>query len=108
MPGLWRQADNHGLDRLDENDGVFVLDVREPQEFQICQIPSSTLIPLGDLPERLVELEGIDEIVVHCKSGARSAKALKLLHGAGFSGAKNLRGGILAWIDRVDPSLPKY
>ena len=94
--------------RLDKDDGVFILDVREPQEFQICRIPGSTLIPLGDLPERLVELEGRDDMVVHCKSGVRSAKAVKLLHEAGFSTAKNLRGGILAWIDRVDPSLPKY
>ena len=93
---------------LDQNDGVFILDVREPQEFQICRIPTSTLIPLGDLPQRLVELEGRDDMVVHCKSGARSAKAVKLLHEAGFSKTKNLRGGILAWIDRVDPLLPKY
>jgi len=94
--------------RLDRADGVFILDVREQQEFQICRIPSSTLIPLGDLPHRLVELEGRDDMVVHCKSGARSAKAVKLLHKAGFVKAKNLRGGILAWIDEVDPSLPKY
>lgn len=94
--------------RLDRQDGVFVLDVREPQEYQICRIPDSTLIPLGDLPQRLTELEGHDDMVVHCKSGARSAKAVKLLREAGFSKAKNLRGGILAWIDRVDPSLPKY
>jgi molybdopterin/thiamine biosynthesis adenylyltransferase/rhodanese-related sulfurtransferase len=94
--------------RLDEGADVFILDVREPQEFQICRIPGSTLIPLGDLPQRLVELEGRDDMVIHCKSGARSAKAVKLLHEAGFSKAKNLRGGILAWIDRVDPSLPKY
>ena len=94
--------------RLDRQDGVFVLDVREPQEYQICRIPDSTLIPLGDLPQRLTELEGRDDMVVHCKSGVRSAKAVKLLREAGFSKAKNLRGGILAWIDRVDPSLPKY
>lgn len=94
--------------RLDQGADVFILDVREPQEFQICQIPGATLIPLGELPRRLVELEGRDEMVVSCKSGARSAKAVKLLREAGFSKAKNLRGGILAWIDRVDPSLPKY
>ena len=94
--------------RLDGGADVFILDVREPQEFQICRIPGSTLIPLGVLPQRLVELEGRDDMVVHCKSGARSAKAVKLLHEAGFSKARNLRGGILAWIDRVDPSLPKY
>ena len=95
-------------ERIDRQDGVFVLDVREPREHEICTIPGSTLIPLGDLPQRLPELEGHDDMVVHCKSGARSAKAVKMLREAGFKKAKNLRGGILAWIDRVDPSLPKY
>ena len=94
--------------RIDQGDGVFILDVREPQEYQICQVPGSTLIPLADLPQRLVELEGHDDMVVHCKSGVRSAKAVKLLHEAGFSKAKNLQGGILAWIDQIDPSMPKY
>ena len=94
--------------RIDGKDEVLVLDVREPQEFQICRIPGSTLIPLNDLPQRLAELEGYKDMVVHCKSGVRSAKAVKLLHEAGFSSAKNLRGGILAWIDEIDPSLPKY
>ena len=70
--------------RLDSGDHVFILDVREPQEFQICRIPGSTLIPLNDLPKRLTELEGRDEMIVHCKSGVRSAKAVKLLHEAGF------------------------
>ncbi len=91
--------------RIDRQDDVFILDVREPQEFQICRIPGSTLIPLGELPTRLLELEGHDDMVVHCKSGVRSAKAVKLLRKAGFKRAKNLHGGILAWID---PSLPKY
>ena len=94
--------------RIDRQDGVFILDVREPQEYQICAIPGSTLIPLGDLPSRLHELAGRGEMIVHCKSGARSAKAVKLLRDAGFAQAKNLRGGILRWIDAVDPSLPKY
>ena len=94
--------------RIDGKGEVLVLDVREPQEFQICRIPGSTLIPLNDLPQRLAELEGYKDVVVHCKSGVRSAKAVKLLHKAGFSDAKNLRGGILAWIDEIDPSLPKY
>ena len=94
--------------RLDGGDGVFVLDVREPQEHRICSIPGTTLIPLGDLPSRLHELAGRGEMIVHCKSGARSARAVKLLREAGFAGAKNLRGGILRWIDAIDPSLPKY
>jgi len=87
----------------------YLLDVREPQEFQICRIPDSTLIPLGQLPARLGEVpaEGGAEIVVHCKSGVRSAKAVRLLREHGIP-ARNLKGGILAWIDRVDPSLPKY
>ena len=93
---------------LDGDDELFLLDVREPEEFQICRIPGSTLIPLGELPGRLVELEGRSEMVVHCKSGVRSAKAVKLLREAGFKKAKNLSGGILSWIDVVDPSLPKY
>ena len=94
--------------QLDRSEDVFILDVREPQEHRICAIPGSTLIPLGDLPARLHELEGRGEMIVHCKSGVRSAKAVKLLRDAGFAGAKNLRGGILRWIDAVDPSLPKY
>ena len=94
--------------RLDEQGGVFILDVRDPPEYEICRIPGSTLIPLGDLPTRLQELEGRDEMVVHCKSGVRSAKAVRLLHDAGFKNARNLRGGMLRWIDRIDPTLPKY
>ena len=94
--------------RIDQGNAPFILDVREPQEYQICQLPGSLLIPLGDLPKRLIELEGHDDMVVHCKSGARSAKAVKLLRDAGFARAKNLRGGILAWIEKIDPSLPKY
>ena len=93
---------------LDGDDDLFLLDVREPEEFQICRIPGSTLIPLSELPSRLVELEGRSEMVVHCKSGVRSAKAVKLLREAGFKKAKNLSGGILRWIDVVDPSLPTY
>jgi adenylyltransferase/sulfurtransferase len=95
----------------DRRDPVFVLDVREPQEFQICRIAGSTLIPLGELPARLAELpQGPDapEIVVHCKSGVRSAKAVRLLAGRGFDRVRNLKGGILAWIDQVDGSLARY
>ena len=117
-PSAESQANGDGADdeatveqlkaRIDRADGVFILDVREPQEFRICRIPGSTLIPLGDLPKRLDELEGRREMIVHCKSGVRSAKAVKLLREAGFTEARNLRGGILRWIDAVDPSLPKY
>ena len=93
---------------IDNNDGVFLLDVREPQEHQICSIPGSVLIPLGELPNRISELGGHKDVVVHCKSGVRSAKAVKIISDAGFTKVRNLSGGILRWIDVVDPSLPKY
>jgi sulfur-carrier protein adenylyltransferase/sulfurtransferase len=97
--------------RLDRGDRVFVLDVREPNEYQICRIGGSTLIPLGELPKRLAELPagaGAPDIVVHCKMGGRSAKAVKQLTDAGYTRVQNLKGGILAWIDRIDPTQPKY
>jgi molybdopterin/thiamine biosynthesis adenylyltransferase/rhodanese-related sulfurtransferase len=96
---------------LGRDDALLLIDVREPQEFQICRIPGSTLIPLGMVPARLDELRasaGDRPIIVHCKSGARSAKAVRLLQDAGLTQARNLKGGILAWIDRIDPTLPKY
>ena len=94
--------------KVDTSDDFFLLDVREPQEYQICAISGSTLIPLGELPNRLGELEEQSNLIVHCRSGVRSAKAVTLLRESGFRNAKNLKGGILAWIDQIDPSLPKY
>jgi adenylyltransferase/sulfurtransferase len=94
--------------KLDAGENIFVLDVREPHEFDICRLDGSTLIPLGQLPSRVSELNSADEIVVHCKSGMRSAKAVDFLQKAGFGKVKNLAGGILAWSDQVDPSVPKY
>jgi adenylyltransferase/sulfurtransferase len=93
--------------RLDAGESIFVLDVREPHEYQICSIHGH-LIPLGDLPKRVHELDSSREIVVHCKSGARSAKAVDFLRQSGFKRVSNLTGGILAWADKVDSSLPKY
>jgi len=86
----------------------FVLDVREPHEFQIGRIPGAVLIPLGELPKRLDELDRGADIVAQCRSGVRSLKAAKLLKEAGFPRVRNLAGGILAWSDQVDPSVPKY
>jgi sulfur-carrier protein adenylyltransferase/sulfurtransferase len=94
--------------KLDRGDRFTLIDVREPHEFQICRIPGSTLIPLGELPKRVGELDQNAEIVAHCKSGARSAKAVDFLKQAGFKYARNMKGGILAWSDKVDPSVPKY
>ena len=93
--------------RLDAGDDLFVLDVREPHEYQICNI-NGHLIPLGDLPKRVHELDSSREIVAHCRSGVRSGKAVVFLQQAGFKKVHNLAGGILAWADRVDPKMPKY
>jgi len=93
--------------RLDAGEDLFVLDVREPHEYQICNIKGH-LIPLGDLPKRVGELDPSRNIVAHCRSGVRSAKAVDFLRQAGFKNVRNLAGGILAWADRVDPKMPKY
>jgi sulfur-carrier protein adenylyltransferase/sulfurtransferase len=93
--------------RLDQGDDLFVLDVREPHEYQICNL-GGHLIPLGDLPKRVNELDSSREIVAHCRSGVRSAKAVGFLQQAGFKKVHNLAGGILAWADRIDPKMPKY
>jgi adenylyltransferase/sulfurtransferase len=94
--------------RLDRKEDVFVLDVRNPEEFQICRIPGSTLLPLPALPQRHGELDRGREIVVHCKSGVRSQKAIQFLRQQGFTNLKNLTGGILAWADRIDKNMLKY
>ena len=94
--------------RLDRGDKLRIVDVREPNEFQINRIPGSELIPLGEVPRRYAELDPDEEIVVHCKMGGRSAKAADYLRSVGFKHVLNLKGGILDWVDKVDPSQPKY
>jgi sulfur-carrier protein adenylyltransferase/sulfurtransferase len=94
--------------KIDRGDNFVLVDVREPHEYQICKIPQAKLIPLGDVQKRMNELNTSDEIVMHCKSGARSAKAVEMLKQAGFKRVRNMKGGILAWSDKVDPSVPKY
>ncbi len=109
-------ASGNGLDitavelkqRLDRGDQVRIIDVREPNEFQINRIPGSELIPLGELPRRYAELDPDQEVVMHCKMGGRSAKAADFLRSVGFKRVLNLKGGILDWVDKVDPSQPKY
>jgi adenylyltransferase/sulfurtransferase len=93
--------------RLDRGDDLFILDVREPHEYQICNLRGH-LIPLGELPRRVHELDSSREIVAHCRSGKRSAEAVDFLRKAGFRKILNLKGGILAWSDEVDASVPKY
>ncbi len=94
--------------RLDRGDALTIVDVREPNEYQINRIAGSVLIPLGDVPSRYRELNPDDEIVVQCKMGGRSAKAADFLRSVGFKRVLNLKGGILDWIDKVDPTQPKY
>jgi adenylyltransferase/sulfurtransferase len=93
--------------QLDAKKDLFILDVREPHEYQICNL-NGYLIPLGDLPKRVHELDSSRDIVAHCRSGVRSAKAVSFLRQAGFKKVHNLTGGILAWADKIDPKMPKY
>jgi adenylyltransferase/sulfurtransferase len=97
-------------ERLDRGDRVTIIDVREPHEWEIGNLAphGARLIPLGELPERVGEIDAGEEIVLQCRSGARSAKALEFLRGHGFERLLNLKGGILRWSDEVDPTIPKY
>ena len=93
---------------IDRKDKFVLVDVREPHEYQIAKIPGSRLIPLGEVAQRANELDTADDIVVHCRSGARSAKAIQTLQKMGFKRLRNLKGGVLAWSQDVDPSVPQY
>jgi len=94
--------------RLQAGNHIRLVDVREPHELEISRLPGATLIPLGQMAARLSELDSAEEIVLFCKAGTRSARALELLLSAGFRKVKNLKGGINAWAREVDPSLPIY
>ncbi len=103
----WDIAPTELAERL-QNNGILLLDVREPHELEISRLPGAVNIPLGQLAARLSELDSAREMVVFCKAGTRSARALELLVSAGFRKVKNLKGGINAWAREVDPSLPIY
>lgn len=94
--------------RLDHGDEPCILDVRERNEYEICRLENSILIPLSELASRFHELNTDREIVVYCRSGARSARAVQFLQSKGYTKAKNLTGGILAWANRIDPTMPTY
>lgn len=95
--------------KLDDGEDIQIIDVREPDEYEIASIPSSTLIPLRQILNRMSEIDSSRETVVHCKTGGRSTQAINALTRAGFSGKlTNLKGGITAWSNEVDPSVPKY
>ncbi len=93
---------------LDRGDEFVLIDVREPHEYRICKIPGAKLIPLGEFPRHVGEFNPEADIVIHCRSGVRSGKACHILRQAGFGKVRNMRGGILAWADKVDTSMPKY
>lgn len=88
--------------------GVVVVDVREPHELDICRIPGTVHIPMGQVAERLQELDPNAEILVHCRSGGRSGKVVEFLQSKGYKNVSNVAGGILAWAQRIDPSLTTY
>ena len=95
--------------RLDKGDDIQIIDVREDNEVAIARIPNSVHIPLGQVIARMNEIDPNRETVVHCKMGGRSARAIEALTRLGFEGTLiNLKGGIIAWSDEVDPSVPKY
>jgi adenylyltransferase/sulfurtransferase len=93
---------------MDHGPTPFILDVRNPEEYRICRLPRSTLIPLPELPQRFRELDPDVEMVVHCKAGTRSAKAVHFLRSQGFTKIKNLKGGIMAWAERIEPGMMRY
>lgn len=108
-PPPGQEIDVHELKRRMESGEPFLLiDVREPHEYEIASLPGARLLPLGELPSRLGELERDAEIVVHCKSGGRSARALALLREAGFARSVHVQGGIDAWSREIDPAVPAY
>ena len=95
--------------RLDAGDDIQLIDVRQPDENAFARIPGAKLIPLGQILNRMSEIDENRETVIHCKMAVRSARAIDPMQRSGFKGElKNLRGGITAWSNEVDPSVPKY
>ena len=95
--------------RMEEGEDIQLIDVRQPDEYDFARIEGAKLIPLGDIIKKMNEIDPARETVVHCKAGGRSAKAIAALKNAGFKGElKNLKGGITAWSNEVDPKVPKY
>ena len=95
--------------RIDAGDDIQLIDVRQPDENGFAKIEGAKLIPLGEVLKRMGEIDETRETVIHCKAGGRSAKAIELMKQAGFTGdLKNLKGGITAWSNEVDPKVPKY
>lgn len=95
--------------KFDDNDEFQLIDVRQPDEYAFVHIEGAKLIPLGEIIKRMGELDPNKEVILQCKMGGRSARAIEALRSAGYTGTlKNLRGGITAWSNEVDPKVPKY
>lgn len=95
--------------RMDAGEDIQLIDVRQPEEWAFAKIEGAKLIPLGEILNRMSEIDENRETVIHCKMGMRSARAAEALQRAGFKGSvKNLKGGITAWSNEVDPKVPKY
>ena len=95
--------------RMEEGEDIQLIDVRQPDEYDFARIEGAKLIPLGDIIKKMNEIDPARETVIHCKAGGRSARAIAALKHAGFKGElKNLKGGITAWSNEVDPKVPKY
>ena len=95
-------------ERMDRGDAPILIDVREPSEHEICSIPGATLIPMAQVPSQLASFDPAKEIVVHCKSGGRSARVVAFMKEKGFTNPRNLAGGVIAWVTEIDPTQPKY
>ncbi len=95
--------------KMDDGEDIQLIDVRQPDEYEFARIEGAKLIPLGEIMRRMDELDETKEIIIQCKSGGRSGQAIMALQRAGFTGElKNLKGGITAWSNEVDPNIPKY
>lgn len=95
--------------KMDNGEDFQLIDVRQPDEYAFAKIEGAKLIPLGEIVKRMSELDANKELIIQCKAGGRSAHAIQMLESAGFKGdMKNLKGGITAWSNDVDPKVPKY
>src|SRR5262249_34910571 len=108
LASQWETTVEEVKARRDRGEDFMILDVRNAEEWQICHLEGATLLPLGELPARVHELDSARDMVVHCKSGIRSAKAVAFLLQAGFRKVKNVRGGITEWSRKIDPRVPLY
>lgn len=95
-------------EKMNKKEKFLLLDIREPFEYEICCLPGAKLIPMGEIPNRLSELDSENEMIVYCHAGVRSARVVSWLKRNGFERAKNLSGGIDAWSCLIDPSVPRY